>query len=103
MIEQLTSQLHNEKALNEKFQKKLEKQNREMMEYEKEIFEKNEKINYLNFMIRKKGNTQVNDESLVENRSEGETNRIIAELRAQVRKYEVELMNTKKRSKNMEN
>ena len=73
------------------------------MEYEKEIFEKNEKINYLNFMIRKKGNTQANDESLVENRSEGETNRIIAELRAQVRKYEVELMNTKKRSKNMEN
>lgn len=54
LIEQLTTQFQNEKSINEKLQKKLEKQNKELLQYEREVFEKTEKINYLNLLLRKK-------------------------------------------------
>ena len=59
-------------------------------------------------MVKKKTNNNNSsiigsDDTFTEGRSDLETNKIIAELRAQIRRYEVELMNNNKKSRNMEN
>lgn len=40
--------------MNEKLNRKLDEQNRQMIEYEREILEKTQKINYFNLLMRKK-------------------------------------------------